>query len=139
MDDLFIPLVQDEHDKPLVNFQAETGRCELSGESFPEKAGDFYERLMVWIDQYIKEVGGPIDFDFKLTYFNTSSSKRILHLMMRLKEYAGEGGRVNARWIYHPDDIDLEEDIEDLKLISKLDLEMVTDEKMMYRGLDPED
>ena len=139
MDDLFIPLVQDEHDKPLVNFQAKTGRCELSGESFPEKAMDFYERVMVWIDRYIKEVGGPIDFDFKLTYFNTSSSKRILHLMMRLQEYARDGGRVNARWIYHPDDIDLEEDIEDLKLISKLDLEMVTDEKILYRGLDPED
>ena len=59
--------------------------------------------------------------------------------MMRLQEYARDGGRVNARWIYHPDDIDLEEDIEDLKLISKLDLEMVTDEKILYRGLDPED
>jgi hypothetical protein len=137
MDDLIIPLVEDEFDKPYVNFQAETGKCELSGESFPEKATDFYETVMTWIEQYIKEVKGPLDFDFRLTYFNTSSSKRILHLMMRLHEYAQDGGKVRARWIFHPDDIDLEEDIEDLKLISKLDLEMVRDENLIARGMDP--
>ena len=111
MDDLVIPIVQDEYDKPFVNFQVQTGKCELSGESFPSKAAEYYDILMSWIDQYIKEVNGPIYFDFKLTYFNTSSSKRLLHLMMRLREYAEEGGQVKARWIYHPDDIDLEEDI----------------------------
>jgi len=137
MDDLVIPLVQDEHDKPYVNFQAGTGKCELAGESFPEKTAEFYERLLNWIDRYIKEVGGSIEFDFKLTYFNTSSSKRILQLMMKLNTYAQQGGKVRARWLYHPEDIDLEEDIEDLKLISNLDLEMVPDENMEYRGLDP--
>ena len=138
MDDLIIQLVQDEYDKPFVNFQAQTGKCEISGESFPEKTEDFYERLMTWLDQYIKEVRGPIEFDFKLTYFNTSSSKRILQMMMKLHEYAQQGGHVKARWSYHPDDIDLEEDIEDLKLISKLDLEMIKDESLQYEGLDPE-
>lgn len=136
MNDLIIAVPQNELDKPYVNFQAETGKCELSGESFPEKATDFYEILMDWIEEYIREVKGPLDFDFKLTYFNTSSSKRILHLMMRLCEYAQEGGKVGARWVYHPDDIDLEEDIEDLKLISKLDLQMVPDENLKYRGMD---
>ena len=136
MNDLTIPIVQDEFDKPYVNFQAQTGKCEISGESFPEKATDFYERLNAWIEEYIREVKGPLDFDFKLTYFNTSSSKRILHLMMKLYDYAQEGGKVSARWIYHPDDIDLEEDIEDLKLISKLDLEMIPDEELKYRGID---
>ena len=138
MDDLIIQLVQDEFDKPFVNFQAQTGKCEISGESFPEKTEDFYERLMTWLDQYIREVRGPIEFDFKLTYFNTSSSKRILLMMMKLHEYGQQGGHVKARWSYHPDDIDLEEDIEDLKLISKLDLEMIKDKSLQYEGLDPE-
>jgi hypothetical protein len=31
---------------------------------------------------------------------------------------------VNALWNYDPEDLDLEEDIEDLKMISKLDLKM---------------
>ena len=139
MEDLVLQRVEDEYDKPYVSFQAQTGKCELVGESFPEKTAEFYERLMTWIDQYTREVRGPVEFDFKLTYFNTSSSKRILQLMMKLREYAQQGGNVKARWLYHPDDIDLEEDIEDLKLISKLDLEMIPDESMEYKGLEPEE
>ena len=137
MDDLIIPRVEDEYDKPYVSFQAATGKCEITGESFPEKAAELYDRMMNWVEQYMREVKGPLDFDFKLTYFNTISSKRILQLMMRLREYADEGGVVRARWRYHPEDVDLEEDIEDLKLISKLDLEMVGDENMTYKGISP--
>ncbi len=137
MDDLIMPVVQDEFDKPYVNFQSSSGKCVLSGESFPEDSTELYDRLMKWIDQYVEEIAGPLEFEFKLTYFNTSSSKRILHLMMKLNDYAKQGGKVEASWTYHPEDIDLEEDIEDLKLISKLDLAMIQDEEMKYRGHDP--
>ena len=35
-----------------------------------------------------------------------------------------KGGKVTALWNYDPEDLDLEEDIEDLKIISKLDLKL---------------
>jgi len=124
MEDLHFPLVEDEYDKPFVNFDASTGKCEMSGESFPEKTADFYGKLMEWLEQYMKDVKGPIDFNFDLSYFNTSSSKRILHIMILLQEYLEKGGEVKAQWNYDPEDLDLEEDIEDLKIISKLDLKM---------------
>jgi len=124
MDNLHIPLIEDEYDKPFVSFDASTGKCEISGESFPEKTADFYDTLMEWLKQYMKEVKGPLDFEFGISYFNTSSSKRILHIMILLKEYIENGGIVKALWNYDPEDLDLEEDIEDLKIISKLDLKM---------------
>ncbi len=124
MENLHIPVLEDEHDKPYVNFDAETGKCEISGESFPEKTGDFYGLLMEWLEKYIREVKGPIDFVFNLSYFNTASSKRILHIMILLRDYIAKGGKVKAQWNYDPEDLDLEEDIEDLKIISKLDLKM---------------
>ena len=125
MENLHIPIVEEEYDKPFVSFDATTGKCELSGESFPEKTEDFYARLMKWLEQYMEEVKGPIDFDFKVSYFNTSSSKRILHIMILLQGYVEKGGKVTARWSYDPEDLDLEEDVEDLKVISKLDLKMI--------------
>jgi hypothetical protein len=124
MENLYLPVLEEEYDKPFVNFDVSTGKCELSGESFPEKTADFYGRLMEWLEQYIKEVKGPIDFEFNLSYFNTSSSKRILHIMILLQEYASKGGKVTAAWNYDPEDLDLEEDIEDLKVISKLDIKL---------------
>lgn len=124
MDNLLIPIADEEYDKPYVNFDAGTGNCQVSGESFPEKTEDFYGRLMKWLKQYIEEIKGPLNFNFGLSYFNTSSSKRILHIMILLQEYHEKGGKVNAQWNYDPEDLDLEEDIEDLKVISKLDLKM---------------
>jgi hypothetical protein len=124
MENLLIPITEDEYDKPFVSFNGSTGKCEISGESFPEKTVEFYGRLMEWLEKYIREVKGPIDFVFNLSYFNTSSSKRILHIMILLQEYQAKGGKVKAGWNYDPEDLDLEEDIEDLKTISKLDLKM---------------
>lgn len=124
MENLLIPILEDEYDKPYVSFDASTGKCEISGESFPEKTAEFYVRLMEWLERYVKEVGGPIDFVFSLSYFNTSSSKRILHIMILLQNYKEKGGKVRAQWNYDPEDLDLEEDIEDLKTISKLELKM---------------
>jgi hypothetical protein len=124
MENLLIPISEEEYDKPFVNFNGSTGKCEISGESFPEKTAEFYGRLMEWLEKYIREDKGPIDFIFNLSYFNTSSSKRILHIMILLQEYQAKGGKVRAQWNYDPEDLDLEEDIEDLKTISKLDLKM---------------
>lgn len=124
MENLHIPIIDEEYDKPAVNFDASSGNCEISGESFPEQTAEFYGKLMEWLEQYMQEVNGPIDFDFKISYFNTSSSKRLLHIMIILQEYVEKGGEVKARWSYDPEDLDLEEDIEDLKTISKLDLAM---------------
>jgi hypothetical protein len=125
MEDLYIPTLEDEYDKPFVNFRADTGKCELSGESFPEKTTEFYDRLNEWLKNYMEEIKGPIDFTIRLSYFNTSSSKRILQLMFLLQSYEEAGGKVQSRWYYDPEDLDMEEDIEDLKVISKLKLEMI--------------
>lgn len=125
MESLYIPMLEDEYDKPFVHFRADTGECEISGESFPEKTADFYDRLISWLKQYMEEVRGPIDFKISLSYFNTSSSKRILEILILLQKYAEAGGSVVSRWQYDPEDLDMEEDIEDLKVISKLPLEMV--------------
>ena len=125
MENLYIPILEDEYDKPFVNFRADSGECEITGESFPEKTAEFYDRLTTWLKQYMEEEKGPIDFTISLSYFNTSSSKRILEILILLQKYVEEGGRVIARWQYDPEDLDMEEDIEDLKVISKLALEMV--------------
>jgi len=125
METLYIPILEEEYDKPFVHFRAESGECEISGESFPEKTTEFYDRLTTWLKQYMEEVKGSIDLTISLSYFNTSSSKRILEILILLQKYTEAGGRVISRWLYDPEDLDMEEDIEDLKVISKLPLEMV--------------
>ena len=121
-----------DYDIPSVNFNADTGVCELKGESYLEKTAEFYDRLLGWLDQYISEVDKPITFNFKLTYFNTSSSKRILYILLKLKEYEDNGGEVTTNWYYDEDDTDMEEDVEDFRIISNLDINLVADSELRW-------
>ena len=121
-----------EYEVPTVLFNAETGICELEGESYLEKTAEFYDRLLAWLDEYISFVNKPITFNFRLTYFNTSSSKRILYLLLKLKEYEESGGEVNTNWYYNEDDTDMEEEIEDFRIISNLEINAIPDSSLKW-------
>ena len=132
MENLEINNGHEMFDVPVVNFNADTGECVIEGESYLEKTAEFYDHLLAWLNQYMAEVKGDIKFSFRLTYFNTSSSKRILHIMLRLKEYVDSGSVVKTSWHYNPKDIEMEEAIEDFMSIAKLDIRLVPDSKMKF-------
>ncbi len=110
---------------PSVSFNATTGVCELAGESFLEETLKFYEPLLKWLDEFCKTAKKPITFNFKLSYFNTSSSKRILDILLIMKDYEDHGGKVTVNWIFDEEDIDIEEDVEDLMIISELKVNII--------------
>jgi len=110
---------------PSVKFNARTGICELAGESYLEETIKFYDKLLRWIDQYIKDTGSPITFNIKLTYFNTSSSRAILDILVMLRNYEENGGKVVINWFYDEKDIDMQEEIEDYMLESEMDINMI--------------
>lgn len=105
MKDLYIEGTKGVFFTPTIRLNAETGRCEILGESYIEDAPQFYEPILNWIDSYVKEVRGTLTWDFRLVYFNTSSSKTILNLLQTLKNYEKQGGQVIINW-YYPDDND---------------------------------
>lgn len=105
MKDLYIEGTKGVFFTPTVRLDAATGKCEILGESYIEDAPQFYEPILNWIDTYVKEIKGPLIWDFRLVYFNTSSSKTILNLLQTLKNYEKQGGNVEVNW-YYPDDND---------------------------------
>ena len=110
---------------PTVVFDARTGVCEISGESYLEDAAEFYNPLIDWIDKYITLVNKSLTFNFKLTYFNTSSSRRILDMLGHLKDYQDNGGKVTVNWYYEEDDADMEEEVEDFIIESEIDTNLL--------------
>jgi len=110
---------------PSVNFNYETGKCVLEGESYLEDTWTFYDQLLSWLKGFAAEQRA-IDFELRLTYFNTSSSKGILDLLKFLKTYQEEGGEVSVKWFYHEDDDDNYEEAEDFKEDTGLDIEIIS-------------
>ncbi len=100
---------------PEVDFNADTGVCELSGESYLEDTGKFYTPLLKWLQDYFVKIKKPLTFNFKLTYFNTSSSKFIVEILSILKKYQDKGIPVTVNWYYDPDQEDVDEEIEEVE------------------------
>lgn len=111
-------------DKPEVHFDAETGVCEILGESYMESTYTFFLPLMNWIDQYIKEVGGKIEFNVKLFYFNTSATKCLLDIFEILKKYESKGGEVKVTWFYDKEDPDMKDEVKDFETESGLEIHL---------------
>ena len=100
---------------PSVDFNADTGICEISGESYLEEPREFYMPLLEWINEYFTEIKKPLTFNFKLTYFNTSSSKYIVELLSLLKKFQDKGFQITVNWYYDNKSENAEEEIEEVE------------------------
>jgi hypothetical protein len=100
---------------PVVGLDnGNNGVCEISGELNLEDVDKFYNQIINWLNKYINEVKKGITFNFKLTYFNTASSRCILYILRILKKYEDESGQVVVNWYYPKDDGYIAEEAEDL-------------------------
>lgn len=108
---------------PHVHFDAESGHCLIEGESYLENTWDFFGDLLAWLTAFA-QTKNPILFDFKLSYFNTSSSKGILQLMEFLQSYEEDGGEVTINWYYPAHDEDLREEAEDFMIDTNLTIHL---------------
>ncbi len=100
---------------PDVRFEAFTGKCEITGESFMEDSNEFYDEIFDWMKKF-NNINGDraITLDIKLEYFNTSSSKMFFELLRLLQEFNKGGQDVKVNWYFHSDDAEIYQDVMDL-------------------------
>ncbi|MCS6988636.1 MAG: DUF1987 domain-containing protein [Chloroherpetonaceae bacterium] len=94
---------------PSVNFDAQTGVLNITGESYPDSAMQFYQQVLDWLKQFVAESQQKIVMNFKLSYFNTSTSKCILDMLSVLEAAHANGREVEVNWHYRKDDEDMQE------------------------------
>ncbi|MFO8001447.1 MAG: DUF1987 domain-containing protein [Marinilabilia sp.] len=99
--------IQGTDDTPQVSLDKDNGKFEISGRSLPEDVNMFYEPILEWIDQYAQDPNEKTEFNFKLEYFNTASSKVILDILLKFEEIAESGKDVLIKWHYHEDEEDM--------------------------------
>lgn len=92
---------------PHVSFDAATGIMEIAGESYPENSMQFYQPVFKWLQEFFSSEPGSAIFNFKLEYFNTSSSKCILNILEILEDAHNEGHTIELNWYYREDDDDM--------------------------------
>jgi len=113
-------------DTPQVHLDKATGKFEFSGKSLPEDVSSFYKPIFDWLDAYSKNTNDESIFEFKMTYFNTASSKVILDVLMKLEEMVNDGKDVKVKWYYDEDDEDMEEAGEEYSEIVEVPFEFIS-------------
>lgn len=94
---------------PEIFFNSSSGKLSISGESYPENATEFFKPIFQWLDEYFKNPHAETVFNFKMLYFNTSSSKAILDILDVLDEQYEKGIKISLNWYYETDDEDIQE------------------------------
>ena len=96
-------------DSPQVLLDQEDNQFEISGKSLPEDVVDFYKPVMDWLKEYRKKPNARTEFNLKMIYFNTASSKQIMDILMVFEEMVEEGHEVVVRWQSKKSDEDMQE------------------------------
>ena len=96
-------------DSPFILLDKESNQFEISGKSLPEDVVDCYQSTLDWLDTYRSQPNPKTEFNFKLLYFNTASSKLILDILMIFEEMVEEGHDVLIKWFSLQSDEDMQE------------------------------
>ena len=118
---------------PTINFDNETGILLLEGRSNPENAREFYEPIVKWMDEYIKQPAEKTDFRINLEHFNTSSSKYLMEILRRIRYLADHEHLFNVTWMYEEDDLEMLDTAEAFEMMTGLRFEKVSFPETMRR------
>ena len=89
---------------PLVWFDPAAGTCVIAGQSLPENAPEFFGRLTDALDTELAALSKPLRWEFRLPYFNTSSTKGLYQVLARIKSHSETGVDHQVIWDVEADD-----------------------------------
>ncbi len=94
---------------PKVIFDPFTNYYEISGHSIPENAVECYKPLFNWLEANINEIQAPVlEFNFKIDYMNSSSTRMLILLINRLEQLANNQKQILIKWYYEDNEDDLD-------------------------------
>lgn len=97
-------IVEETQDTPKIILDPTNEIFEISGRSLPENAVKFYSPVLQWLEEYAAAPNATTQFEFKLEYFNSASTKKILEIIMILEKVYLQNHGVTVVWHYSKDD-----------------------------------
>jgi len=120
---------------PKIIFDVENNIFLMQYDSRPEDVRRFYYPLIQSIKDVFDEIyktnnlsyfsQNPFIFEFKLGYFNSSSAKFILDILMIASSYHKKGINTKVKWYYFEDDEDMLEAGQDFSEFSEMEFEFI--------------
>jgi len=109
-----------------ITLDKDMGRFEFYGKSLPENPNEFFEPVLAWFREYVKEPNKETILVFKMEYFNTASSKRLLDVLSICYEIHKKKQSIIVNWYYRFNDEDMKETGESFSEIVHLPFKFLT-------------
>ena len=94
---------------PYIHIDFSKGVIYFRGKSSPENTTKFYEPVLKAV-RFISRLGKEeLTANFRMKYFNTSSSRFFFTLVRELKAFESNGMKVTINWYVEEGDEDMEE------------------------------
>ena len=84
-----------------------------------EDARTFYDPMMEWVYEYVKNPKNTT-VNFDLEYFNTSSAKILLIFFKTLSKIQQSGYKLEVNWVYAEDDEDIRDSGHNFSIVAKV-------------------
>lgn len=88
---------------PYILIDEEKGYMRFEGESFHENVVAFFEDVNKWLENYLKTDFDTLTFDCELKYFNSSTAKLLLNILMEMDNHTSNGKKIIVNWITSKD------------------------------------
>ncbi len=112
--------------KPGIHLNPDTNVFEFWGFSLPEDSISFYTPVFNWFNEWKNNIpqliaqSEKVSLVFKFTYFNSSSFRAILEILLLFSKYQGLGLAVNVDWHYEKEDTQFYENGKELSEITHI-------------------
>lgn len=107
---------------PEVTLNKEENIFRIAGRSLVEDPGKFYMPIYNWLEAYTKDPNDSTTLEFDLEYFNSSSARQVMKLIMVLEDISEKD--VTIKWLYEDGDDMSRERGEEIAAVCKLDFQI---------------
>lgn len=109
---------------PWIILDKEENIFKIGGHSMPENPNYFYQDIIDWFTDYIRNPKKKTILQCEFEYINSSSSKIIFELLKMIKEVEDSGNFFKVVWMCHSDDALIEEKGEEMKILLNIPFEI---------------
>jgi len=118
-------IIEKTHESPRVVLDADANFFEIAGRSLPEDASKFYNPIKDWFVEYIKAPNQSTTINFNLDYFNSSSARLIVKILIEFEPLIQKGFDVKIIWQYKQNDDVMFDRGEEIKTVLNIPFEFV--------------
>ncbi|MFO7575451.1 MAG: DUF1987 domain-containing protein [Bacteroidales bacterium] len=101
------------------------GIIRIKGRSILENATDFYQPILEWIAEYVREPAQLTCVDINLEYFNSATAKVLITLIQKVSAVTFRNAKFKVNWYYEDGDEDILERGEYLESVLETDFNYI--------------